>query len=226
MLTNMRATRNDYDRNARTWQKLNHIPGKGIKWREDLAPDEQIQEAQRVTGWVNYRARVDALEGQLFDRGLRNFQQRGAEDLKFKKEALIEDMTANPLFSGWTLDYEDAGRGKTVAANQTLRLALADDDFKQFMFNEGMENTWKCMSVYVSTRNRVGNFVNSIEGGIDKPENRNVKIYWEGFQEELRMADDRWAEMFDLYLSSDTDPAVQTNLRRVINQERLEAPVG
>ena len=40
------------------------------------------------------------------------------------------------------------------------------------------------------------------------------------------MSDDRWAEMFDLYLSSDTDPAQQTNLRRVINQEKLEAPVG
>ena len=169
---------------------------------------------------------MDALEAQLFDRGLRNFQQRGAEDLRAKKKQLVTDMKENPLFTGWTLDYEDAGKGKTVAANQTLRLALADDEFKQFMFDEGMENTWKCMSVYVSTRNQLGNFLNSVEGGIDKPENRKVKEYWEGLQDELRMADDRWAEMFDLYLSSDTDPAVQTNLRRVINQERLEAPVG
>lgn len=226
MITNMRATRNDYDRNARTWQKLNPIPGKGIKWREDLSPDEQIQESQRVAGWVNYRSRVDALEAQLFDRGLRNFQQRGAEDLRAKKKQLVTDMKENPLFTGWTLDYEDAGKGKTVAANQTLRLALADEDFKDFMFDNGMQNTWKAMDLYVETRNRVGNFLNQVEGGIDKPENRKVKEFWEGFQEELRMSDDRWAEMFDLYLSSDTDPAQQTNLRRVINQEKLEAPVG
>ncbi len=226
MITNMRATRNDYDRNARTWQKLNPIPGKGIKWREDLSPDEQIQESQRVAGWVNYRSRVDALEAQLFDRGLRNFQQRGAEDLRATKKQLVTDMTENPLFTGWTLDYEDAGKGKTVAANQTLRLALADDEFKDFMFEEGMQNTWKAMDLYVETRNRVGNFLNGVEGGIDKPENRKVKEFWEGFQDELRMSDDRWSEMFDLYLSSDTDPAQQTNLRRVINQEKLEAPVG
>lgn len=226
MITNMRASRNDYDRNARTWQKLNPIPGKGIKWREDLAPDEQIQESQRVAGWVNYRSRVDALEAKLFDRGLRNFQQRGAEDLRAQKKQLVTDMTENPLFSGWTLDYQDAGRGKTVAANQTLRLALADDEFKDFMFEEGMENTWKAMNVYVDTRNRVGNFLNGVEGGIDKPENRKVKEFWQGFQDELRMSDDRWSEMFDLYLSSDNDPAQQTNLRRVINQEQLEAPVG
>ena len=182
MITNMRATRNDYDRNARTWQKMNPIPGKGIKWREDLSPDEQIQESQRVAGWVNYRSRVDALEAQLFDRGLRNFQQRGAEDLRAKKKQLVTDMKENPLFTGWTLDYEDAGRGKTVAANQTLRLALADDDFKDFMYDNGLQNTWKAMELYVDTRNRVGNFLNGVEGGIDKPENRKVKEFWEGFQ--------------------------------------------
>ena len=44
----------------------------------------------------------------------------------------------------------------------------------------------------------------------------------QGYQQGLRMTDDRWAEIFDLYLSSDTDPSVDSRMLRLATEQEAQ----
>ena len=227
IITNNRIEQGDYDRNAATWQKVNRVPGKGIKWKEDLSAEERILEGERIAGWVYYRSRMDALEAELFSRGLSSFQQVEARDLKVKKDLLIEDMEDRPFMRGWVIDYQDAGGGKTKAAVQTIRMALADPDFEKFMIDNNMDKTLSAMQQYVTARNYFGNAILELNAAAPnsdkyKQEKLMLKLQWLMKKDQLRMYDERWAEIEDLYLSADEDPAVETALNSKLLREELQ----
>lgn len=218
IITNNRTTMGEYDRSARQWQKVNYIPGRSLKWRENLAPEEQVEEAQRINGWISYRRRMDSLDAQLFSLGLRNYQQNGAEGLRAQKDAFIADMEANPIYKGWTKDYQDAGAGKKKDAIAVIRMSVVDPQFRQFMLDSGKSNTLSCMDDYIENRDLMNNYLRSVPNGINHPDNVRLKVAWQSVQDELRMRDLRWAEIFDLYLSSDENPAEMSGLPGVINE--------
>ena len=218
IITNNRTTMGEYDQSARQWQKVNYIPGRSIRWRENLTPEEQTEEAQRVNGWISYRRRMDSLDAQLFSLGLRNYQQNGAAPLKAQKDQFIQEMVANPNYKGWTKDYEDAGAGKKRDALATIRMSISNPEFRDFMLENNMSGTLGAMDEYIAARNAAGNMLREVEGGINAPENARIKAAWLATQDELRMRDLRFAEIFDLYLSGDENPAEMSGLPGVVTE--------
>ena len=177
-------------------------------------------EAQRSTGWMQYRQLMDGLDAELQARGLRNYQQKGAEDLALAKKTFLLNAKDNPDLLGWVQDYDDAGGGKTNAAITVMQSAINSDDYQKWMLDNGLEGTMKSMELYLYYRNGVVNILNQVEGGINNPDNIQIKMAWDNIRQELKNNDVRWAEIADLYLTGDDDPRNPGNAYEVLLAEQ------
>lgn len=155
---------------------------------------------------MEYRKLMDGLDAELAARGLRNYQQKGAEDLAVAKKTFIFNARNNPDLEGWVMDYEDAGGGKTNAALTVMTAALNSPDYQNWMVENGLEGTLASMSQYFYYRNGIINMLNQVEGSINNADNIQIKMAWDSIRQDLKNNDVRWAEIADLYLSADDDP--------------------
>lgn len=96
--------------------QLNHpvTPGSSEMQRTKMSADEAMQENRRRLGWSQYTAVVNGLTATLHNRGLKSFSDKGAEDLKNEKAAMVmllgspqmPDGTANASYNeAWSTDY-------------------------------------------------------------------------------------------------------------------------
>lgn len=226
ILVNNRNSQVSYDPNANAILSTQKIPGLGREWRERLGPTERLQEAQRSTGWMQYRQLMDGLDAELNARGLRNYQQSGAEDLATAKKTFIFNARNNPDMDGWVLDYEDAGGGKTNSALTVMTAATTNPDYRNWMMSNGLEGTLSAMEQYIYYRNGIINILNQVEGSINNQANVGIKEAWESIRYELKSRDVRFAEIADLYLSADEDPRFPGLSTEVMLMEQGEMADG
>ena len=206
ILVNNRTPRVGYEQSAYQWQKSERIPGRGETWRAVQTPEMSEQERQRIVGWTIYRKAIDILDAQLQNAGFESYEVAGAAEFKAAKEILIQNMSENPDYRGWWIDYQDIGGNRTGAAVRTMTMALEDPEFASFMVKSGKERTLAAMQEYIQYRNMVMNVVESTGKSIDHDDNILLKMSWANIRQRLRNSDDRWAEIEDLYLSGDTTP--------------------
>ncbi len=220
ILVNNRKSQVSYDPGANAVLSTQNIPGLNKEWRTKLGPNERLMEAQRSTGWMQYRQLMDGLDAELQARGLRNYQQKGAEDLALAKKTFLLNAKDNPDLLGWVQDYDDAGGGKTNAAITVMQSAINSDDYQTWMLDNKLEGTMKSMELYLYYRNGVVNILNQVEGGINNPDNIQIKAAWDNIRQELKNNDVRWAEIADLYLTGDDDPRSPGNAYEVLLAEQ------
>lgn len=96
--------------------QLNHpvTPGSAEMQRTKMSADEAMQENKRRLGWSKFTAVMNGLTATLHNRGLKSFADKGAEDLKATKAAVVQlfgsptlpDGSANPFYNdAWSKDY-------------------------------------------------------------------------------------------------------------------------
>jgi len=220
ILVNNRKSQISYDPGANAVLSTSNIPGLNKEWRTKLGPNERLMEAQRSTGWMQYRQLMDGLDAELQARGLRNYQQKGAEDLALAKKTFILNAKNNPDLMGWVADYDDAGGGKTNAAITVMQSAINSEDYKKWMLSNGLEGTMKSMEQYLYYRNGIINILNQVDGSINNVDNYQIKMAWDNIRQELKNNDVRWAEIADLYLTGDDDPRNPGNAYEVLLAEQ------
>lgn len=211
ILVNNRSREMDYDPNAYAWQKSATIPGTNRPFREVQSPEEAIAERQRIVGWTTYRKAMDQLDAMLASRGLASYESTAAADLKDAKNTMIANLANNPDMAGWWVDYQDVGGTRTESAVRVMELAVQDEKFRKEMYSAGKDRLLNAMDQYLYFRRGVIQQVDASGAGLTDDQNRMIRDGWLTIRQELKNSDDRFAEIFDMYLSSDENPKFPGN---------------
>lgn len=206
ILVNNRNSQTDYDQNSYQWQKSQTIPGTNASWRLVQSPEMSTTERQRIAGWTLYRKFIDGLDAQLQSAGFKSYEQVGAEGFKAAKAQFIANMSVNPDYEGWWVDYQDIGGNRTGAAVRTITAAVNDPGFVNLLLSSGKERTLSAMQEYVDYRNLTIKAVANTGMGIDAQENIAIKQAWLIIRQQLANSDPRFKEIMDIYLSGDESP--------------------
>ena len=206
ILTNNRLSQVDYETSAYRWQSSQRIPGTNRTWREVQSPEMSTAERQRITGWTVYRQAMDQLDAKLENAGLTSYESAGAAELKAAKTRLVANMMQNPDYAGWVVDFQDRGGARAQAAVRTMELAIADETFRNELIKSGNEQVYGIMSEYVYYRRGIINLLQRSGTSINNPDNIQLKIAWDTMRQRWKNRSVRWAEIHDLYLSSDDNP--------------------
>lgn len=206
IITNNRTSQTSYETSAYRWQTYAKIPGTNREWREVQSPEMSIAERQRITGWTVYRQFMDQLDAKLQNAGFSSYEVAGARELKAAKDRFVANMMQNPEYAGWLVDYQDRGGQRAQAAVRTLELAISDETFARELIATGNEQLYGIMREYVYYRRGIINAVEATGKSINHQDNIALKTAWANMRQSWKNRSVRWAEIADLYLSSDDDP--------------------
>ena len=223
ILVNNRTSATEYDQNAYQWQKTKNIGGTGETWRLVQTPEQSTAERQRVAGWTVYRKAMDALDAQLASAGFTSYEVKGAAPFKAAKEQLIANMSRNPDYTAWWVDYQDIGGNRVGAAVRTMERAVQDPTFQQLMVSSGKERTLSAMQQYVEYRQMLVNVLERSGKGIEDESNLDLKMAWATIRQQLKNSDLRWGEIADIYLANDDIPRT-TGYQYDPNTPLMEVP--
>jgi hypothetical protein len=206
ILINNRSSMVDYEASAYQWQKSGTIAGTNRQWREVQAPGQADAERQRLTGWTVYRQFMDQLDARLQNAGFDSYEVAGAAEYKKAKQVFVQNMSQNPDYQGWLIDFQDRGGARTNSAVRTMEMAIGDADFQKLMFDGGKEGTLGAMSDYVRYRAGIIQALAATGKSIEHDDNYQFKVAWANIRQTLKNRDVRFAEIMDLYLSNDDNP--------------------
>lgn len=89
--------------------------------REKIGAVEAMQQAETQQGWYLYNKMMLPVQAELYRRGFKSFDDKGAEDLRAMKQAAVDvlsdpyqlDGTANPHYNeNWSKQYNTLDRNK------------------------------------------------------------------------------------------------------------------
>jgi hypothetical protein len=206
ILVNNRGNMSDYDSSAYQWQKAGTIPGSSRQWREVQSPGESLAERQRLAGWTFYRQEMDKLDARLENAGFTSYEAAGAAPYKQAKEILISNMSSNPEYQGWLIDFQDRGGARTNSAVRVMEKAINSPEFQKMMFEGGKEGTLGAMVDYVRFRAGIIQAVEATGKSIEHDDNYMLKVSWANIRQSLKNGDVRFAEIMDLYFANDENP--------------------
>lgn len=223
LIINNRTSSVDYEKSAYEWQTSAAIPGSNRLFREVQSPDQSILERQRIMGWTKYRMAMDKYDARLLSMGLSSYEVKAASELKAAKDQFTRSMMLDPELKGWAIDYQDIGGARSGSAIRVMELAVNDETFVNEMAKEDKTNAvLNIMRDYTDKRRQLVGLLKNSGHNIDHEDNALLKQAWAEMRQVWKNSNVRWAEIADLYLSSDDNP---TNPGSVI-PELMQSPVA
>lgn len=190
--------------------------GSDIMQREKLTAREAMDKAKTDQGWYEYNKVMTSLQQQLFQRGLRSYEDHGAEDLLQKKQALVSLFGMQKLPNGqdnpyynpqWRKDYDTVDRGAYDRRINDM-WTIVNNPVMQAMAAEGSRTDIKTLTDYLLTREEVEKELKRRDragGSADITAKKNADLR-DAFQRVTNMLiekDTRFGELHNRYLSSD-----------------------
>ncbi len=206
ILVNNRNAPGEYEQSAYAWQKARKIPGTNREWREVQAPMQSVAERQRIAGWTKYRQGMDIIEARMENAGVESMETKAGLPYKMQKKVLVANMSANPDYAGWWVDYQDRGGANTLAAVTTLQKATQSDQFRKLLIDNDKTQLLSIMDQYVNQRSNLISILQSTGKSIEHDDNILYKLGWAKMRQEWKSQDPRWAEIANRYLANDDNP--------------------
>lgn len=192
-------------------------PGSAEKFLSSQSPAEAQKKNDAEKGWIIFNKFSDAIDNELKARGLSSTQDKGAEDLKAIKTAVIKklaiqtDPTGKPMVdpktgqyvqTAWYDDYLDSDGSKTNRVIVGLGKILDDPKFIEANKNNTM---WKSVSVYLDFRKAIATeLAKRPSKSIDAKDNRDIKRIYDGMVNKLKNDDKLgFSYLYDRFLSQD-----------------------
>ena len=191
------------------------------KFLKAQSPAEAQRKNEAEKGWIIFNQVSDAIDNELQRRGLASTQQKGAEDLKYAKEQVIQklsvqlDAEGKPMWNtktgeyvrtAWYDDYLDSNGAKTNQVIAGLDKILSNE---QFIKDNKNNTTWKSVSAYLDVRKAIAKELitrrsNGLAGTIDAKSNIDLKYIYDSVVTKLK-TDDKlgFAYLYDRFLSQD-----------------------
>ena len=174
-------------------------------------------------GWTKYRMAMDKYDARLLSMGLSSYEVKAASELKAAKDQFTRSMMLDPELKGWAIDYQDIGGARSGSAIRVMELAVNDETFVNEMAKEDKTNAvLNIMRDYTDKRRQLVGLLKDSGHNIDHEDNALLKQAWAEMRQGWKNSSVRWAEIADLYLSSDDNP---TNPGSVV-PELMPSPVA
>ena len=182
---------------------------------QDPIVAQKANEAEK--GWIVYGKYRDAIDATLKERGLTSIQQKGAEDLAFFKQAIIEklaiqrDAQGNPIKdsktgqyvqTAWYDDYLDSDGSKTNRVILGLGKVLDDPTF---MADNKNSTIWKSVGIYFDYRQAIAaELLQRKAKSIDAKSNTDLRIFYDGIVSKLKKDDPiGFGSLYERFLTQD-----------------------
>ena len=192
-------------------------PGAATKFLSSQNPVDSQKKTDAEKGWIQYNKYMDIIDNELDSRGLASTLEKGAEDLKFIKEALIrklavqtdaegkpmvDEKTGQYVQTAWYDDYLDSDGSKTNRVIVGLGKIMNDSTFKK---DKNKTSTFKSISAYLDYRKRIANELSKREvKSITAKSNIDLKVIYDGLVNKLKDGDKLgFAYVYDRFLSQD-----------------------
>ncbi|MEU6339898.1 hypothetical protein ABZ883_02970 [Streptomyces sp. NPDC046977] len=200
--------------------QLNHplVPGGAEMQRSKMTADQAMAENQRRAGWSKYVSKMNGLQAELVNRGLKSFEDAGAEDLRATKRAvtmlygdpLLPDGSQNPYYNAaWSEDFY------SLDARKTDRLVAAMQDVAYSPLAQEKQRTdLRTLQEYLTYRKAVVQLLGARKaaGGaqsLGAKANTDLARVWGQVVDGLVERDTRFGDLYHRYLSRDLGVDVQ-----------------
>jgi hypothetical protein len=173
----------------------------GKHFRDPQSLPEFAHNALSEQGWNEYMKQQNVLRAALAERGLRSFQQNGAEDLKQARDLLTQNLaTKNP---DWFQDFNGNSSAAKMTANiqglQKIATAPAmrgRPDMASLNQYLAMRNTFERV---LASRKAAGG-----AGTLQANSNQDLLLAWEALRDNIVEGDTVFQNnIYDRYLSRD-----------------------
>lgn len=187
------------------------------KFLSSQSPAEAQRKNEAEKGWIIFNQMSDSIDEELKRRGLTSVSQKGAEDLKYMKDLVVQklsiqtDYEGKPIFdektgeyvsSAWGDDYKDSDGSKTQRVIKGLSAILSDE---KFLAANGKNPTWKSVSVYLDMRKVLAaELAQRDVKSIDAKANQDIKYVYDTVVKKLKDDDPNGFQyLYDRFLSQD-----------------------
>jgi 5'-deoxynucleotidase YfbR-like HD superfamily hydrolase len=187
------------------------------KFLSSQSPAEAQRKNEAEKGWIIYNQFSDDIDNELQKRNLSSVQQKGAEDLKYYKEQIIQKLSvqtdnegkpiADPktgqfVQTAWYNDYLDSDGSKTNRVIVGLGTILNDEKFVKDNRNN---TTWKSVSTYLDFRKAIATELAKRDvKSIEAKANADLKYYYDAIVSKLKNDDKLgFSYLYERFLSQD-----------------------
>ena len=199
------------------WQYNTPVgPGTGETFRSSTNAVDAEKQNQVKLGWIQYRNVMNQIDAVLQKRGLMSVTQKGAEDLKVIKQAVVDtlayqhdnngnpvlDKGGQPVVTPWYEAYLDPQGSKTFKVISGLNKIV--DPNESFWKDNQNNPTWKSVKTYLQVRTQLSNILSQRKvKTLTAKANADVSALYEAVVGQLKQDDIGFADLYDRYLSQD-----------------------
>jgi hypothetical protein len=187
-------------------------PGSSEMMRTKMTAEQAMTDNQARLGWAKYTGVMNDLNAQLFSRGLKTFQDKGAEDLNSMKKAytqmlqqpLLPDGTSNPYYNdAWSKAYTTYDKLKYDRLIPGLE-SLANGPLAQ----NPNRSDLRVLRDYLQQRQVIQQMLDQrkLGGGsnlLNSPANSDLLSTWTGAVQGFVEGDVNFGNLYHRYLSRD-----------------------
>lgn len=211
-----------YSEGAYFYQKTHSASAaSNVTQRGNMSASEAWKSAQVSLGWQQYHSMMEDANSQLFDRGLKTFEDPGAEDLqayrrgvqKMLTQRIMPDGTENPFYNEeWEKEFSSLDKGKYDRTAANLLEIVRDPELWSKAVNPdgtvGIRSDIYTLRTYLEERKNmlVTLYRRDASGGssdITAQSNWDLKSSWDDFVMRLLEADTKFAWVHSRWFATD-----------------------
>ena len=169
----------DFSNAAYQWQMRNSpVPGSTTNFRGQRDPALLKQDANKKSGWIDYRKGMDYLDSQLYGQGFQSYSESGAEELNLMKQMYTQQLAqAN---KDWAADFYSVDKGKWIYRMQTIKTILSDPEWVKDNASRPVVNQ---IAIYYNTRTQIARELASRKAGggaasLEAKDNEDLNRLW------------------------------------------------
>jgi hypothetical protein len=169
----------DFSNAVYQWQQRNApVPGSTENFRGTRNPALLKQDANKKSGWIDYRKAMDYLDSQLYSQGFESYSESGAEELNLMKQMFTQQLATTN--KDWAADFYSVDKGKWIYRMQTIKTILSDP---QWVKDNGSRPIVTQLAIYYNTRTQIARELASrkAEGGaasLEAKDNEDLNALW------------------------------------------------
>jgi len=169
----------DFSNAVYQWQQRNApVPGSTDNFRGTRNPALLKIDANKKSGWIDYRKAMDYLDSQLYSQGFQSYTESGAEELNLAKQMFTSQLAQTN--KDWAADFYSVDKGKWIYRMQTIKTILTDP---QWVKDNASRPIVSQLAIYYNTRTQIARELASRKAGggaasLEAKDNEDLNMLW------------------------------------------------